>query len=79
MIELITDSGASLSISPNNGSDFTKWILDYLGEPKELTRFEINAIIANFDKRDHTESIFRSSLQDWLFSNTGRIIFAVGN
>lgn len=79
MIELITDNDAALSISPSNGSDFVKWILDYLKEPTELTRFEINGIIANFDRRGHEECIFRASLIEWLYSNTGRIITAVSN
>lgn len=76
MIELIADNEAAITVSPDNNSDFVLWLLDYLKEPTELTRFEINGIIANFDKRNHAECIFRASLIEWLFGNTGRHIYA---
>lgn len=79
MIELIADNESALSIAPNDASEFILWILEYLKEPTELTRFEINGIIANFDRRGHEECIFRGSLIDWLYSNTGRFIYCRDN
>ncbi len=72
MIELLADNESGLTIAPDDTSEFIKWIMEYLKEPKELTRFEINGIIHAFDNRNHENCAFRSNLQAFLHNSEGR-------
>ena len=77
MLELTADNNSAITIADNTESEFSQWLVGYLSESKELTRFEINAIIANFDKKNHDGAVFRSNIQTWLHSVEGRTVNVV--